>query len=127
MFVRTTYNNIYEIKGNTVFNLRFGCVSLDRIDKFESIFGKVIKESENISDLVDGYWWENSHYHDPIFNPNIYIAKERLESWLECDKELETNLSKDISVYGSIYINGEGWKHVSKLIVENNEIKEVLL
>lgn len=81
----------------------------------------VIKKSNNLSDLVDGYWWENTHYTDPIFNPNVHIAKEHLNSWLESDKLLGTNLIKDITVYGSIYIKGQGWKHLSKLIYNSGK------
>ena len=85
------------------------------------------KFGDIISDLTDGYWWENEHYSDPIFNPNVYAATERLQAWIDSDKQLNSNTVKDIAVYGSVYIKGDGWHHISKLVVEGDKIKEVLL
>lgn len=97
------------------------------LNVFEELTSKVIKESENISDLVDGYWIELEKYTDPIFKPNRHIVNDILNKWIESDKETKTDSVKTLTVYGSIYIRGKGWTHVSKVYVENGEIKEELL
>ena len=85
---------------------------------------EIIKESENLEDLVDGFWWENEMYDDPIFIPNYGLAIERINSWKESDKKFNTSSLSRIKIYASIYIRGSGWKHLAKL---NNESEELEL
>lgn len=99
----------------------------DEDDKRLLFKDEIIKRADNISDLCNGYWWENKNYEEPIFNPNVHIAKERLEKWLESDKALNANALADITVYGSTYTKGVGWTHVSQLVITNEGVKEILL
>ena len=68
-----------------------------------------------IEELCDAFWWENEDYKEPIFIPNYLLALDKFNAWKESDKALKTNLLDKITIYGSIYIKGKGWKHVAKM------------
>lgn len=137
-FVRVN-GKIYDVKsliaqvkaGQTIDEEKGAVVKFATSDnevKYMGFLRRIFREADSIHELVDAYWWENDNYKDPIFTPTYWHAKDRLKAWLNSDKELKTNNLKDITIYGSIYINGQGWKHVSKLTIdENGEFKEELI
>ena len=82
---------------------------------------KCVKQVKNLENLCDAFWWENERYPDPIHIPNFGLVLERIKSWKDSDKELETNSFDKITIYGSIYIKGVGWKHVCKVNKESEK------
>lgn len=89
----------------------------------------IIKQSDDVEDLFDGFWWENEDYSEPIFVSNKGYLIDKINAWKQSDKELNTDSFSKISVYGSIYIKGQGWAHVAKMkgILPNGEIDWELL
>lgn len=75
----------------------------------------IIAQADTIEELCDGFWWENTMYKEPIFIPNYGLVLDRVKAWKENDKELNDNSFDRITIYGSIYIHGYGWKHVCKV------------
>lgn len=138
-YVRTKSNKIYEIEKLIarskmlpgVNEEEIAIISLAANENRENMLGwqrRIVKEADSIHELVDAYWWENINYKDPIYTPTYWHAEERLKAWLESDLKLGADNLKEITVYGSIYVKGEGWHHVSKLSIDKNgEIKEELI
>ena len=85
----------------------------------------IIKRANTIEELCDGFWWENTMYTEPIFIPNFGLVLDRVKAWKESDKELDDNSFDKITIYGSLYIHGYGWKHVCK-VNKNEERLELL-
>ena len=85
----------------------------------------VINQADTIEELCDGFWWENTRYKEPIFIPNYGLVLDKVKAWKESDKELNENSFDRITIYGSVYIRGYGWKHVCK-VNKNKEELELL-
>ena len=85
----------------------------------------ILKQANTIEELCDGFWWENTMYTEPIFIPNFGLVLDRVKAWKESDKELDDNSFDKITIYGSLYIHGYGWKHVCK-VNKNEERLELL-
>ena len=95
-------------------------------DKFGNpvFFEDVIKQSDTIEELMDGFWWEDDFYKAPIFISNYQFVLDRVQNWVESDKKLSTTEFARINIYASIYAKGKGWLHVAKMkgILPNGEI-----
>ncbi len=130
MYIRTK-DNVYKVS-STIVDRNNEVLSYDYSYSYSNGDGtatlvqktispaEVLKKGDTVEEVIDAYWWENTDFTDPIYNPNKYVAEERLEEWLKSDKELHRNDLNKIDVYGSIYIKGYGWKHVSKLYIDQN-------
>ena len=74
----------------------------------------IVKASDTIEGLCDGFWWENKKYDEPIFIPNYPLALERFNAWKQYDEAFDVDSLANITIYGSIYIKGQGWQHIAK-------------
>ena len=83
----------------------------------------VIKQADTIEELCDGFWWENEMHNEPIFIPNYGLVLDRVKAWKESDKELNDNSFDRITIYGSVYIHGYGWKHICKVNKNKGELE----
>ena len=121
-----TKNRIYKVENEYIdLGIRKGyIIGETALIKSE----QVVLQGENLSDLVDGYWWENKNYSDPIFIPNFGLVENRMKAWIKSDNILESNAFDDITIYGSMYVKGKGWIHMTKVSVDiDGKIKEVLI
>lgn len=102
-----------------------GFVRIDKRDgTYPDVFEKdTLKQADTIEELCDGFWWENEMYSEPIFIPNYLIALDKIDAWKENDKELKSNSFDRITIYGSVYIRGYGWKHVCKVNKNKGELE----
>ena len=110
--VKATPQNNAIYKGSHTYCI-YDHIKMVRKDINES---EIIKSANTIEELCDGFWWENEMYDEPLFIPNYLVVLDRINAWKKSDEELCSNsFSNLITIYGSIYIKGEGWKHVANV------------
>lgn len=115
--VFTVVEKIDKTRFNRSFKYLYLIKEVEKIDNSSNIIVdvNVVGEADTIEELCDGFWWENTMYKEPIFIPNYGLVLDRVKAWKENDKELNDNSFDRITIYGSIYIHGYGWKHVCKV------------
>ena len=75
----------------------------------------ITRQANTIEELCDGFWWEDSFYDNPVFIPNYLVALDKIKDWKESDRILDMDTLDRITIYGSIYVKGQGWIHVAKI------------
>ena len=125
-YIRTEDGKIYNKSKIICSAFREDYISPDWNDDIEKYLQtKIVAEADTIEELCDGFWWENTMYKEPIFIPNYGLVLDRVIAWKESDEKLNDNSFDRITIYGSIYIQGCGWKHVCK-VNKNEERLELL-
>ena len=115
--VKATPQNNAIYKGSNIYCI-YDHIKMIRKDINES---EILKQADIIEELCDAFWWENTAYKEPIFIPNYGLVLDRVKAWKESDKELDSHDFDRITIYGSIYIKGKGWKHVCKVNKESEK------
>ena len=125
-YIRTK-DGIFEVKAtpqsNAIYKGSHTYCIYDHIEMVDRDITEkdILEQADTIEELCDGFWWENTMYKEPIFIPNFGLALDRIKAWKESDKELDSHDFDRITIYGSIYIKGKGWKHGCKVNKESEK------
>lgn len=119
-FLRTNTNIIYD---TSIWKTIRETHSLRVLanDRKESVLlhkSDILKETDTLEQLCDGFWWEDRSYKEgqlPSYIPNFQVALDKIHMWKQSDEALNTKCLDKVSLYGSIYVPGRGWIHVAKV------------